>query len=32
MAEIKETEAKDKTYDKLRKHGAIKFKGSTDPE
>ncbi|XP_015575330.1 uncharacterized protein LOC107261330 [Ricinus communis] len=32
MAEVREIEAKDKTYDRLRKQGAIEFEGITDLE
>ena len=32
MAEVRETEARDKTYDRLRKQGATEFEGTTDPE
>ena len=32
MAEVRETEARDKTYDRLRKQGATEFEGTTDPK
>ena len=32
MAEVRETEAREKTYDRLRKQGATEFEGTTDPE